>query len=197
MSDWDEKQVWTRRKGESRPAYAAFCLYRDMRETRSYAEVARKLGKSKTLIERWGIGWLWQNRVDAYDADLESKKLVARNEAITQMAERHAKIAVAVQQKLVSRLQEIEPSELSPSDLIRWFSAAVKIERLSRGEPTEHTRIDSPEKALYRRVELAKNALEESMQLFPDVPFTTRLQMACDAFGLDLKDLSEIVIKPI
>ena len=53
------------------------------------------------------------------------------------MAERHAKLAMAFQQRVAQRLQEIDPAELSPADMARWLDIATKLERLSRGEPTE------------------------------------------------------------
>ena len=53
------------------------------------------------------------------------------------MAERHAKLAMAFQQRVAQRLQQIDPAELSPSDMAKWLDIATKLERLSRGEPTE------------------------------------------------------------
>ena len=50
------------------------------------------------------------------------------------MRERHVKMAVALQNLIVQRLQTMSPDELTPSNLIRWFETSVRIERLSRGE---------------------------------------------------------------
>ena len=53
------------------------------------------------------------------------------------MVERHAKLAMAFQQRIEERLKKINPEELGPADLVRWLDVATKLERLSRGEPTE------------------------------------------------------------
>ena len=42
-------------------------------------------------------------------------------------------------EKIGERMQTILPDELSPADLKSWFETAVKIERLSRGEPDSIT----------------------------------------------------------
>jgi len=44
---------------------------------------------------------------------------------------------MAFQQRIAQRLQEIDPAELSPADMARWLDIATRLERLSRGEPTE------------------------------------------------------------
>jgi hypothetical protein len=51
------------------------------------------------------------------------------------MGERHAKLAVALQEKAVQRLRAMKLEELSSSDLLRYAIEAAKLERLARGEP--------------------------------------------------------------
>ncbi|KYD28563.1 hypothetical protein B4109_3026 [Geobacillus stearothermophilus] len=58
------------------------------------------------------------------------------------MAERHAKQAMMFQNKILERMRSLDPRELSPNDLIRWFDIAVKVERLSRGESTEIQKVE-------------------------------------------------------
>jgi len=43
---------WFRQKGESRKAYEAFAVYRDLGAARSQAKVAEQLGKSLELMKR-------------------------------------------------------------------------------------------------------------------------------------------------
>ncbi len=68
--------------GEQRPkesdkAFAAFSLYLNMGPERSLAAVAAKLGKSKTLMERWSHRHGWVDRVASHAAQLA----VAQREA--------------------------------------------------------------------------------------------------------------------
>lgn len=130
--------IWERLPGESAKAYEAFCKYRDMPPgERSLREVARRLGKSETLISRWSSQYRWVARVQAWDDEVDRKAREAHLRTVKEMRERHARLAVAFQQKVAQRIQMIDPDELAPQDLARWLEIATKLERLSRGEPTE------------------------------------------------------------
>src|SRR5438445_12291331 len=68
----DDRDLWERQPAESSKAFAAFCRYRDLGPAdRSTAKVAQKLGRSKTLIDRWSSRWSWVKRVEAWDAEQE------------------------------------------------------------------------------------------------------------------------------
>jgi len=79
----------------------------------------------------------WVKRTKAYDDYIEKKTRAGKEKAILDMVERHAKLAMAFQQRIAERIKVIDPSELSPSDMAKWLDIATKLERLSRGEPTE------------------------------------------------------------
>lgn len=130
-------EPWERQRHESHQAFQAFAAYRDMGTDRSTAKVAQRLGKSKTLMDRWSSRWAWVSRAQAWDAELDRQNRQAQEQARRDMAERHAKEAMLLQQKILARLERLKPEELSPADLARWLDVAVKVERLSRGEPAE------------------------------------------------------------
>lgn len=134
----NDREPWDRQKGETKKAFEAFTVYRDLGTTRSLAKVANKLDKSKTIIGRWSSKWNWVERTNAWDDELDRLNKLEQIEEVKKMAERHAKTSMMFQQKVIERLAEVNPGELSPNDLARWFEVAVKIERLSRGEPTEN-----------------------------------------------------------
>jgi len=132
-------EMWERHKEEnSSKEYAAFCIYRDLGPNRSLEKV-RRSGVKTTLrwLQHWSAKYNWVERARAYDDYLERRKREEKEKAILDMAERHAKLAMAFQQRVAQRLQEIDPSELSPADMAKWLDIATKLERLSRGEPTE------------------------------------------------------------
>ena len=129
---------WFRQKGESRKAYEAFAIYRDLGAARTLAKVATHLGKSIDLIKCWSARWEWVDRAASFDANEEWERMVSMREQRTQMFMNDAKIARMVKQKVVDRLATLDANELSPTQLAHWFEVAVKVERLSLGESTEN-----------------------------------------------------------
>jgi hypothetical protein len=139
--------------GESAKAYAAFCLYRDLGPRRSVEEASRlyhgtqprdgtgpKAGRkpgASGLIRRWAQRWDWRARAAAWDLEGERVKRRRQVEAVEEMAERHAKEALMLQNKAVERLRQLRPEELKPRETLAFLVEAAKLERLARGEPTE------------------------------------------------------------
>jgi len=133
-------EIWEKQKNESNKAYHIFCIYRDLGPDRSLDKTRQKLGKPAGYtrwMHTWSSKYDWVTRAQAYDDYLERKKREEKEKAILEMAERHARLAMAFQQRVAERLREINQSELSPSDMAKWLDIATKLERLSRGEPTE------------------------------------------------------------
>jgi len=132
-------ELWDRQPGESTKAYAAFCVYRDLGTERSLEKAGQMLDKPRTRkwLGEWSAKYKWVERAKAYDDYVEKLKRKEKEKAIKEMAERQARIAMAFQEKIIERLQSIDPAELTPTELARWFDVAAKIERLNRGEPTE------------------------------------------------------------
>jgi len=132
-------EIWERQKNENSKAYAAFCIYRDMGVERSIEKVYEKRSKRGPLsrLKNWSVKYNWVKRANAYDDYLERKKREKNEKEILEMAERHAKLAKAFQQRIAQALQQIDPAQLSPSDMAKWLEIATKLERLSRGVPTE------------------------------------------------------------
>ena len=133
-------EIWERQKDESNKAYHIFCIYRDMGPNRSLEKTREILGKSAGYtrwMHTWSSKYDWVTRAQAYDDYIEKKKRKENEKKILDMSDRHARLAVVLQQKIAQRLQEIDPSELSPADIARWLDVATKLERLSRGAPTE------------------------------------------------------------
>jgi hypothetical protein len=62
--------VFERQERESDKAFSAFRTYLDLGPERSLVAVANKVGKSKTMIERWSRKFDWPARVQAHTAHL-------------------------------------------------------------------------------------------------------------------------------
>ncbi len=75
--------AYARKRREGIKPYAAFQIYFEMGETRSLSAVAKQVGKSLSLIEKWSTLWDWVNRARAWDASLEPSRLAkARDRAL-------------------------------------------------------------------------------------------------------------------
>lgn len=142
MNPEAERAPWERQPGEPTRAYAAFCLYRDMPASeRSLRAVAGRLyGPNRTTkvpktLARWSARWRWVERAAAWDEEQDRRAREAQLKAIQEMRERHAREAMALQQKALQRLKDMDPNELSPEAVLRYFVEAAKLERVSRGEP--------------------------------------------------------------
>lgn len=159
MVDLDaDRDAWDRQRGEPRKAYAAFTTYRDAGPSRrSYAQTARThydlptdppadipAGKRRQ-IERWASRWQWGVRVDDWDADQERRRRAAQEEAIREMADRHARAATGLVAAGIRRLRgdpeqnvvRLDLNELTARDVLALVTEGAKLERLSRGEPGE------------------------------------------------------------
>jgi hypothetical protein len=129
---------WERQHGEPPRAYLWFCEYRDMGVSRSVAKVQEKWGKKISINRLYCLSskYNWVERAEAYDDHMDKLRRAENEEAIRKMSERHAGMAVLIQQKLMQKLQNYTIDEISSADVARLFDVAVKIERLSRGGST-------------------------------------------------------------
>ncbi|MDX3224537.1 hypothetical protein [Streptomyces sp. ME19-01-6] len=127
-------EPWERQAAESVQAFEAFSVYRDLGPVRSVTKAAQELHKSRTLLGRWSRQYAWVMRATAYDRELDRVFLAEQHQARRDIARRHAKLAQAFLGKAVARLQALDPRELSPSDLLRYFQVAAEIERRAVGE---------------------------------------------------------------
>ncbi|MGN5379061.1 hypothetical protein ACQ4WX_22075 [Streptomyces lasalocidi] len=129
----DRAEVWERQPGESAAAWEAFACYRDLGLSRSVSKVADALNKARTLIERWSTAHQWVLRAEAWDREQDRLWRGERQQAAREVARRHARLASAAQAKIVAQLQQLDPSRLSPADVIRWLEINVRIERQAYG----------------------------------------------------------------
>src|SRR5262249_13729898 len=116
---------WERLPGESPRAYAAFCLYRDLGPRRSLDAASRgyhhppppggdgkptaRRPRASGRIRQWAQRWNWGARARAWDQELGRVQWAEQIAAVKEMAERHAKEALLLQNKAVERLRQLRP----------------------------------------------------------------------------------------
>lgn len=162
-----------RQDKETAVAFEAFRCYLEMGTERSTAKVARQLGKTKSLIDRWSSRWKWVDRVREYEGEAISAADQGLLEEIAKRSRRQAEISQLHQEALalpsrevLRRLQE-DPenaakalSNMGLRDLIPMAASAaraharvVATERLALGMSTDNlSSPDSPRTAAEERV---------------------------------------------
>lgn len=176
-------EIWHRRRDlkENRRPYDAFSHYRDMPPGsrsfdgayRIHLAVCRHMPVDEAAKREAPGAWRayktrfqWFERVDAYDAQMETNARVEKTKAIEEMNDRHARLATAFLSRIVQRLNELmEPGkvlELSPSQMILWLDKATVVERRARGEASEIVEQRTPDDILAR---LSDEELELAREL--------------------------------
>jgi hypothetical protein len=155
----DEAEVapWKRLPDESSKAYHAFCLYLWDGHWRSMSKVADALGKGfsyENQLWKWSAKFNWLDRAQAFDTYVDTMQM--RQYLAEQQATfgRHIEHASQLGEKVFSELMSRDLKELKPSELIRLYDIASKIERDTRAlksedgnrisNPYAHSRLHSP-----------------------------------------------------
>jgi hypothetical protein len=134
---------YERQLNESTKAFAAFAAFRDLGPDRSVLKAYRQETGKKQARQPSGLwlGWArthdWHERAAAWDRYVDQEQQRAQVRARKDMAERHAKAAMGLQEKAIRRLMSMQPNDLGPGDVLRYLIEAAKLERLARGEPEE------------------------------------------------------------
>jgi len=121
-------------------AFAEYCAFGEGRTLDKLAKiiaVRQKRNKSTILgqLGRWSSHHHWQERVIAYDVARIEEKRKAREHAVEQMNEEHAKIGRAGVLQAVKRIQElIDEGKLGGQSAVTLLKTASDLERLARGE---------------------------------------------------------------
>ncbi|SCL70357.1 hypothetical protein GA0070606_5375 [Micromonospora citrea] len=140
-----EVLAWDRQRSEPERAYGYFALYRDLGRARTVAKVAEQVNKSRDYLHKLATTWKWVQRAAAWDREEDRLYAEGLAEQRRDMARRHARIASALQGKLVTRLQNLDASKLTPGDIARWLEVSTRVERLALGLPDSTTAHTGPD----------------------------------------------------
>lgn len=125
-------------------SFAGFVLYREMPPgQRSIREVARRLGKSESLIERYSSRWKWVERARAWDREQDRLSSQARAKAAADWVDRHSEegrklqlFAMAALNKYIDRDSEgriIGVRNIPLRDALLMMKLGSQIERAAAG----------------------------------------------------------------
>jgi hypothetical protein len=128
----DPEVLWEHQPGESAKAFEAFAAYRDMGAERSLRKLTQQLHKNLTTIRDWSVKWNWQERVRAYDRELDRQAREQAVRSVRQMTDRHIRIAMQLQAKAVRALENLDEAQLTPKMMLAFLTKATELERMNR-----------------------------------------------------------------
>lgn len=156
MTKTTQLAPYERQEGEGDERWQAFVIYREQPENgiprRSLAKLARELGKSKQLVERWSSDDGWLGRVAAYDREQDAIRRSAQETELRRIVARQGtSLSAAAQALLVpinaylKRVTELRAAGQDPYDgaSIAWLAkeareAARLIPQLVQAERLVH-----------------------------------------------------------
>jgi phage antirepressor YoqD-like protein len=155
-----EAELWERQPEESAIAFKYFREYLETPKRRIYdGELAKKLKIGQYKLNYYARTHKWTERARAWDNYLVRKKNEATIRAVEEMAERHAKHAMAVETALmfpimefVNAIRSIDRNDIKlmkAKELYKFVIDAseklpkiIDIERKSRGVPNDISKTD-------------------------------------------------------
>jgi uncharacterized protein len=157
----DMPMKFEQQERESNKAFAAFKTYLELGPERSLVTVAERVGKSKTMMERWSRRFDWPARVAAHAAqvaDVERRAIegLALEKAVewykvheaVKVAEwqRHKKL-IALADEMIARWEKNKAKCGTLEGIARLLELATKLGRLAAGMPTEVKEVNTTVKA--------------------------------------------------
>ena len=140
------RHPWEKRPSETLKAYHAFSLYRDLGFYRTHRKVGEAMGLSTEHISQWASKHQWTDRIELYEVERDRRRLEAEMTAQDQARQAEGVTARAMLRKALQRLQgddetlALDANELDASDVAKFVSEGIRIQRLALGMPTDFSK---------------------------------------------------------
>jgi len=123
---------WERQPKESTQAYEAFKTYLEMGDNRSHVKVGLKLGKSTTIIDRWGSAWNWQQRIREHDIFIqtEADKKLIKSEKDRRI--RLGAISDHITLFAMEGFKNFNAKDMTPAEFLAYMRMAVALNNTHR-----------------------------------------------------------------
>lgn len=129
-----ELELWERQPAETDREWQIWLAYRDMYpSTRpSYRQVAEQLGTTVAVVKKIGARWDFPVRLQAWAKYVDNLTLQQRQQEILDMNKKHIEMAQALNEKLTTAINAIDPYELEPKDIKGLLQLSAELERKAR-----------------------------------------------------------------
>lgn len=104
--------------------------------------MAQRLSVSLTQIKKWGVQWAWVKRVEDWQDHQDLLKRIEEAEKIKATRDKHAKLAVGMQQAGAERLKLLvgnphQIRDITLQDMRYLIAEGIRLEREALGEPSQ------------------------------------------------------------
>jgi len=141
---------WERMRGETNPAWNAFCAYRDFGAERSIKKVLELSGIPASRYGiwcAWSGRYQWVKRAGDYDVYVDKLRRAEREKRFAERENVYREITEKVLAIVSKRLASFDPEELSQSSVMEWIRSSIEIEKEIYGK-------DGGESSLRRQLEI-------------------------------------------
>ena len=184
-----ELELWERQPAETDREWQIWLAYRDMYPSKrpSYREVAEQLGTTVAVVKKVAARWDFPVRLQAWAKYVDNLILKQRQQEILDMNKKHIEMAQALNEKLATAINAIDPYELTPRDIKGLLQLSTELERKAR--------LNNPDVI---RPELTDDSpdLKESPTKVEDLKEVLDILVKANVFKtIGVKQTTEIVVK--
>ena len=184
-----ELELWERQPAETDREWQIWLAYRDMYPSKrpSYREVAEQLGTTIAVVKKVAARWDFPVRLQAWAKYVDNLILKQRQQEILDMNKKHIEMAQALNEKLATAINAIDPYELTPRDIKGLLQLSTELERKAR--------LNNPDVI---RPELTDDSpdLKESPTKVEDLKEVLDILVKANVFKtIGVKQTTEIVVK--
>jgi hypothetical protein len=141
-------ESWERLPGESGPAYAAFCAFRDYGPERnirkavegqfgkaelSDARIETAITKKYRVWRNWCSCFRWRERAADYDNYTDRLIQAERRKTIEAQGEKHRAVTGKMLEVVEKKLDLMDPADLTQGTVTEWVETAIRAEREAAG----------------------------------------------------------------
>jgi hypothetical protein len=134
----DGRHPWEQQVGEGKLRFSQFVAYRDQGPTRRLEKVSEGFGITRATAKQYERLFLWSQRAASFDKYMDAQWILALREHTKTMVRRHLTMAEKVRERVMSALESVDPTKLTPTELVRFADLYSKLSRVALGEPEQH-----------------------------------------------------------
>jgi len=127
---------WELLTGETPPAFAGFCAFRDLGFERNIKKAIESVEKDERVRLRkygtwrnWAVQYRWNERAADYDRYIENMKQGELRKTIEAQGEIHRQVTGKMLDVVQKKLDTMNPADLTQGTVTDWVQTAIKTER--------------------------------------------------------------------